>query len=530
MSINQKEQVEVFRTLESSLQISNLRVFDFNYWPVIRFAINYHRKWGRPYIDQPLPEPKQAKAFYQRLCMNALRRSDRSVGKKLVYYADNLSKRFAALPPFSSGDREELIQIGQQLPVLPKTDIVMWRRRQSVKGKKAKVNAEAFLTSLYKLAGPQFDMRFVSRGSPELLASPIDVMLPDLNIASRRRLLKPDTASDLINRQRILSTVQLVNHQLSKLGTGIILSDFDILLRIGIVRSEIMVAKAWLAAMQPKVILMSSYGGSYYLCAAARQLGITTVDIQHGGMHRHHAMAANWFNVPKGGYELLPDYFWCWTEQSASYVQFEKEQHHKAIIGGNPVLSSMIDNLSEAHKSYLGELVQDDRCVVVVALQYGKDELVPQHILEAWASTKDRYLWVFRLHPTAHHRVAELSDLIGVSEDVLLAAAEVSLPYLLSITNALLTKSSTIVHESIAFDCAPAVWSDKGRAIFDDLVENGDVIEVLDSEAVVRFLRGVASEKKTSMNPKSSAITKSELCIDALRAVLQLPPRSQSAN
>ena len=53
------------------------------------------------------------------------------------------------------------------------------------------------------------------------------------------------------------------------------------------------------------------------ICAAARQLGIKTIDIQHGKQGKYQAMYSGWTTIPESGYSLMPDKFWCWGNQSA---------------------------------------------------------------------------------------------------------------------------------------------------------------------------------------------------------------------
>src|SRR6185503_3691071 len=66
---------------------------------------------------------------------------------------------------------------------------------------------------------------------------------------------------------------------------------------------------------QPELALISCYtslpGMALSLAAARKQL--RAVDVQHGVTVQNPAYEG-WTRFPEGGYELLPDLFWCWTE------------------------------------------------------------------------------------------------------------------------------------------------------------------------------------------------------------------------
>ena len=47
------------------------------------------------------------------------------------------------------------------------------------------------------------------------------------------------------------------------------------------------------------------------VCAAASELGIKAIDVQHGKQGKYQAMYSGWTKIPESGYALMPDNFWC---------------------------------------------------------------------------------------------------------------------------------------------------------------------------------------------------------------------------
>jgi len=69
------------------------------------------------------------------------------------------------------------------------------------------------------------------------------------------------------------------------------------------------------------------------ITAAARELSIRVVDVQHGAEISSHAMYCDWTDVPSEGYFMLPNYFWCWDENFERIVNssFNHNKNHLGI-------------------------------------------------------------------------------------------------------------------------------------------------------------------------------------------------------
>jgi hypothetical protein len=66
------------------------------------------------------------------------------------------------------------------------------------------------------------------------------------------------------------------------------------------------------------VYILCYYSATLYpVIAACNELGIPTVDIQHGGIGPGHFSYDSWSQVPASGYSLLPRFFWSWDVNSA---------------------------------------------------------------------------------------------------------------------------------------------------------------------------------------------------------------------
>ena len=74
------------------------------------------------------------------------------------------------------------------------------------------------------------------------------------------------------------------------------------------------------------------------ICAAASELKIRTIDIQHGKQGKYQAMYSGWTNIPSNGYDLMPEKFWCWGKPSCNHILESSPNRTKHIpfVGGYP--------------------------------------------------------------------------------------------------------------------------------------------------------------------------------------------------
>ncbi|MCV6604160.1 MAG: hypothetical protein OIF34_02575, partial [Porticoccaceae bacterium] len=86
---------------------------------------------------------------------------------------------------------------------------------------------------------------------------------------------------------------------------------------------------------RPKVVFFVGFDYHYALVCAAKELGIETVDLQHGVQAGWSPVYNHWQAVPQQGYSLLPDTFWVWGEYDAGKIR-ETFGHMPKSAGNHP--------------------------------------------------------------------------------------------------------------------------------------------------------------------------------------------------
>ena len=143
------------------------------------------------------------------------------------------------------------------------------------------------------------------------------------------------------------------------------------------------------------------------ICAAASELGIKTIDVQHGKQGKYQAMYSGWTKIPESGYTIMPDNFWCWGRASCNHILASSPNRKSNIpfIGGYPWIDYYKKNLIP-----VGSKIIDNEIRVLVTMQSPQGEnkeRIPSFIVEFLLSKQmTDFHFTFRLHPNdadGHH-------------------------------------------------------------------------------------------------------------------------------
>lgn len=237
-------------------------------------------------------------------------------------------------------------------------------------------------------------------------------------------------------------------------------------------------------ALAPRVVFFSSLTSWVPVIWACRDLHIPTVDIQHGGQSSHHGFNTHYGCVPRDGYHLLPDFFWCWGHQNRDIVGRwfpGGANRHIPLVGGNRWKAKWIGEaglgmLGAEQRRYLEEL-RDRRPCVLVTLSHGVDELLPECLLGAM-QCRPQWYWLVRMHPINRgedlsRRLRERLRQRGIENYEMRLATDVPLHALLQHVQHHLTPFSTAAREAVDFGVPTTIIDPIGKVDFADDIEAG---------------------------------------------------------
>jgi hypothetical protein len=213
---------------------------------------------------------------------------------------------------------------------------------------------------------------------------------------------------------------------------------------------------------------------------ACRELGIKTVDIQHGVQGELHLAYGSWTNLPKMGYNVLPNVFWVWSEKekAALTALLNLKGAHKAYVGGNLFMNIWHDDHNVLVKRFdqkVLQLLSTKKKNILLTLSPGAES---QHMMgDTWKvikATQSKYNWLIRLHPSMMHEIDAYPDKVyghGIEHFNLKEASSLPLYALLRHVDLHITAQSSTVIEASEFGVPSIVTSDYGMSLYRGMMD-----------------------------------------------------------
>lgn len=249
----------------------------------------------------------------------------------------------------------------------------------------------------------------------------------------------------------------------------------DLAADISIIRSYAKSYKKLLASWNCKLALATCYYNyrGMGLILACKELGIKTVDIQHGFQGDHHVAYSDFGKIPPEGYKLLPDIFWIWGAREEAVIRRWSDASngaHRPLIGGNLFLQTCMDDDNPLVKQIAPEVEKIKIAGKRHALYTIGAETLEQmrEILNAIKLSRARnFHWWVRLHPGFPLRRDEIKRAFareGITVEVDKPSV-LPLYVLLRHADVLLTRLSSTVIEA-AHMGVPSVLAGEDSAIY----------------------------------------------------------------
>jgi len=258
----------------------------------------------------------------------------------------------------------------------------------------------------------------------------------------------------------------------------------------------------WLERSRPRLGFVANTGPpEQAFCLACRELGITSVELQHGVQGDLHPSYGSWFAVPREGWETRARVFWSWDEQSAAAINrwaVRAPGRHLAVVGGDPWREMWLNESSELARSSR-DLIEKrkraaggDRHILVTLSSQG--DAVPAAVLEAVRSSPPTWRYWFRLHHVDQSaRWAEAARLLGRfggDPSLMEFATEMPLHALLRCLDCHLTVSlSTVVSEAAAHGLPSVACGREAADFFGEEISAGMLVVAETSADILAALQ-----------------------------------------
>jgi hypothetical protein len=281
---------------------------------------------------------------------------------------------------------------------------------------------------------------------------------------------------------------------------------------------------AWiLRIVRPRLAFVVNYYsglGPAFVLACGRR-GILCIDVQRAPLQGS-PMAYEWLSLPAAGYSVLPDVFWCWTEEDvANVARWARAPRHRALWGGHT-------QLAVAPAGAPAVRWEGFEREILVALQaIGGHAAVWDALTDLIDAAPRGWRWWLRRHPAATtQQDALFGRLLSLRrENVIVAAACAPLHTLLPHMSVLVSLNSGAALEAELFGVPALFLSPEARATFAALLERGAaaVIDVRELGARIAALPKVRQAKALTASPALEPV------LDALESLATVHAAAREA-
>lgn len=278
----------------------------------------------------------------------------------------------------------------------------------------------------------------------------------------------------------------------------------------------------WLRRVGCTVVVVDNWYNplNMALVCVANDLGLHTVELQHGQQLTSHFAYGQWHRKPLKGYACVPKYAWVWGHNGESLWKSEHSPGSLPIVGGNPWLNTWRKLEVEGGDwrpggSRIGQSKRHPAKTILVTEQW---TMRYEHLFETIRCSPASWKWIFRLHPltTPERRNALINRLKRLNHPNLcwIEADQCLLYECFRTVDIHLTGYSTCASEALAFGIPTVLLHDDGVGTFQSFIDAGvmfdgvkdDLFELIDRiEDVSEACREQASSLFASSSQSMAA-------------------------
>jgi hypothetical protein len=246
---------------------------------------------------------------------------------------------------------------------------------------------------------------------------------------------------------------------------------------------------------------------------ACREMGIPSVDIQHGVQGDLHRAYGRWNKLPKAGYELLPTIFWVWSEVEAKAINNWNEKvkkWHRPFIGGNPWLNLWWNNDNNICMYYKNQINNisgflESSIKILLTLQPGvPNHGIPEWLINAIDRSPSDWFWLIRVHPCMLAERGNVKKLIATCSHKKVNvddATDLPLPSILKSVDIHVTHSSSTVIEAQQYGVPTIAVSNMGKELYLEQFELGWLEVAYDGVSLLAMINKQHKRKSELVYP-----------------------------
>ena len=220
-----------------------------------------------------------------------------------------------------------------------------------------------------------------------------------------------------------------------------------------------------------KTLMVYAFYSDVMLAAvhAARSLGITVIDVQHGLIGPCHFAYSKWNGFDKKKLMFIPDYCFTWDSEITRFINESSGSVCRAYCVGNLSMAYKTSIAQHEINSYKGVGSTMSRHVLITA----GAKTLPNQIIDLINKELDVF-WHLKLHPryTSKEQIQFYQKVIFNQKAKVYCGNEIDLYQLFTLCQIHITEESTVAIESEQFGLKNIIIAETGKDMFENYIQD----------------------------------------------------------
>jgi hypothetical protein len=297
--------------------------------------------------------------------------------------------------------------------------------------------------------------------------------------------------------------------------------------RIHTVLTNKEVWKIYLEESGCSAVLVDTWYGlrSIPLVMAASELGVVSVDIQHGAQGAGHFAYSGWDTAPQEGFSGMPDYFWVWGSQGRTDLLTNNGviKEGQVVVGGSPWLNMWREGKVDRRKKVTSVSTgagESPRKMILVTLQFAIDW--EESLIPLVNTAPSEWQWYVRRHRNMEEGVSDIEERLrssGAGNVNVREASELPLYELLNRCAWHVTWYSTCAMEALAFGKPTILLHESGIKEYGRFMDEGVMYAAHNADDVIRILQCEKPDPGRCLKASESIFADTDASHNAIRRI-----------
>lgn len=267
-----------------------------------------------------------------------------------------------------------------------------------------------------------------------------------------------------------------------------------------------------LRLIRPSLVLLVSWHGDCQmaLTMAAKRLRIPVVDVMHGGSAANGCNYAysNWTSIPSQGYEIMPNYFWVYSQSDCDAIRLWGKKAVLPILGGRPMnlvwCNPTKGSIALSFRDRCMQFKNGDRPIILLTLAWEVE--YPNWLID-FINFDIRYTWLIRFHPHIDDYQRDFVSRLILKDNIFLEKVDFfPLEILLQNVDIHLTMISSVIADAAEWGCCSVAMHPDVLDLYAQQIADRNLFYADGPESLSKIIDEIVKHRKSEGREVNEAL------------------------